>query len=121
MKPLHRREWLARGAALAGVWALGAAAQEGAAPRRVTIVARRFAFEPAEVPLRAGERVAVEIQSLDFVHGFNVPDLHRRFDLVPRRPTRFEFTPAAPGMIEFVCDNFCGDGHEDMHGRFVVT
>jgi cytochrome c oxidase subunit 2 len=24
-------------------------------------------------------------------------------------------------VIDFVCDNFCGEGHEDMHGRFVVT
>ena len=23
--------------------------------------------------------------------------------------------------IDFVCDNFCGDGHEEMHGRFVVS
>jgi cytochrome c oxidase subunit 2 len=119
MRPLHRREWL--GAALAGAWTLGAVAQEGMSVRTVTIVARRFVFEPAQVPLRAGERVAVEVRSLDFVHGFNVPDLNRRFDLVPGRPTRFEFTPAAPGVIDFVCDNFCGDGHEDMHGRFVVT
>jgi cytochrome c oxidase subunit 2 len=24
-------------------------------------------------------------------------------------------------VIDFVCDNFCGDGHEAMHGRFVVS
>jgi heme/copper-type cytochrome/quinol oxidase subunit 2 len=29
--------------------------------------------------------------------------------------------PAAPpGSYDFVCDNFCGDHHEEMHGRMIV-
>lgn len=116
-----RREWLAGGTLAAGAWALGAVAQEAGAPRTVEIVARRFVYEPAEIPLKVGERVQVVVKSLDFVHGMNIPDLGQRYDLMPGRPTRFELRPDKPGVIEFVCDNFCGDGHEEMHGRFVVT
>lgn len=120
MMRLSRRQALLAGvAAAAGGLALRAAAQ--AEPRVIEIVARRFRYEPAEVPLRVGERVVIAVKSIDFVHGMNIPDLKQRFDLVPGRITRFEVLPTQPGSIDFVCDNFCGDDHEDMHGRFVVS
>ncbi len=62
------------------------------------------------------------VQSLDFPHGFNVPDLKLRRDLVPGQVVRIELqAPASAGTLDFLCDNFCGEGHETMHGRFVVT
>lgn len=121
MKLMNRRQWLAGSSLAVGAWAVGAAAQEAAAPRTVEIVARRFVYEPSEITLKAGERVQVVVRSLDFVHGMNIPDLNQRYDLVPGRLTRFELNPQKPGVIEFVCDNFCGDGHEEMHGKFIVT
>lgn len=90
-------------------------------PRVIEMVARRFVYEPSEIPLRVGEQVVVLIRSLDFVHGMNIPDLGQRLDLVPGRVARLELHPQAPGVLDFVCDNFCGDGHEEMHGRFVVS
>jgi len=105
------------GAALA--W-IRAGSAEQAEPRVIEMVARRFAYEPNEIELKAGERVIVAIKSVDFVHGMNIPDLNKRLDLVPGTITRLELQPQTAGEIEFVCDNFCGDGHETMHGRFVV-
>jgi cytochrome c oxidase subunit 2 len=97
------------------------AAQVAAEPRVIKMTARRFVYEPNEIPLKAGERVVVEINSVDFVHGMNIPDLGKRLDLVPGRVTRLELQPKSAGVIDFVCDNFCGEGHEEMHGRFVVS
>ena len=96
-------------------------AQDAAEPRVIELTARRFAYTPSEIALKAGERVVIAIRSLDFTHGMNLPDLHMRLDLVPGRITKLELQPRAPGVIDFVCDNFCGDGHEEMHGRFVVS
>ncbi len=115
--------------ALKGVFALAGAAtlartgvaQPAAEPRVIEMTAHRFAYEPNEIALRAGEQVVVAIRSLDFVHGMNIPDLGMRLDLVPGRVTRLELRPKTAGTIDFVCDNFCGDGHEEMHGRFVVS
>jgi cytochrome c oxidase subunit 2 len=33
---------------------------------------------------------------------------------------RLAFTPDRPGEFEFVCDVFCGSGHEDMGGVIKV-
>jgi cytochrome c oxidase subunit 2 len=108
-------------AAAAGAVLPTGAAQGAGEPRVIQLVARRFVYEPNEIPLKAGERVVIAIRSLDFVHGMNVPDLGKRLDLVPGRVTTLELQPKEPGVIDFVCDNFCGDGHEQMHGRFVVS
>jgi len=29
--------------------------------------------------------------------------------------------PEKAGRFTFLCDNFCGDGHEDMNGVIVVS
>ena len=116
-----RRRILQGVVATAGAALVGAGvAQDAAAPRVIELTARRFNYTPNEIALKAGERVVIAIQSIDFVHGMNLPDLHMRLDLVPGRITKLELHPKTPGVIDFVCDNFCGDGHEEMHGRFVV-
>lgn len=122
---------LARRRVLAGALAFGAAGVTGGAllrsafaqgaPRVIEMTARRFRFEPNEIPLKAGERVVLAIRSIDFMHGMNIPDLGLRRDLVPGQITRLELQPKAPGVIDFLCDNFCGEGHETMSGKFVVT
>jgi cytochrome c oxidase subunit 2 len=87
----------------------------------IEIVARRFKYEPAEIPLKVGERVVLALRSVDFVHGFTIPDLGVRTDLVPGKITKVELQPTSPGSTDFLCDNFCGNGHEEMHGKFVVS
>ena len=104
----------------AGAALVRASAAQPAEPRVIEVVARRFVYEPNEIVLKAGERVIIAIRSLDFVHGMNIPDLNKRLDLVPGTITRLALQPLTAGEIEFVCDNFCGEGHETMHGRFVV-
>jgi len=90
-------------------------------PREIDIVARRFEFTPNEIALKVGEPVVLLIHSLDFIHGFHVPDLGVRSDLLPGLVTRVQITPTRVGRLDFLCDNFCGDGHEEMHGQFTVT
>ncbi|MDE2368646.1 MAG: cupredoxin domain-containing protein [Burkholderiales bacterium] len=117
---MKRRGWLVWAGSLGCGAGLGAAVAQPA-PREIELTARRFQYEPSEIALVAGEKVVVRIHSIDFVHGMNLPDLGRRLDLIPGRVTTLELQPMTPGVIDFVCDNFCGEGHERMHGRFVVT
>jgi cytochrome c oxidase subunit II len=124
MKLLARRQVIKGLVATGGNALLGALASRSAiaqSPREIEMVARRFNFTPSEIALKLNEPVVLLVRSLDFIHGFNVPDLGMRFDLVPGRVTRIELRPQKAGMIEFVCDNFCGSEHEEMHGRFVVS
>lgn len=97
------------------------ATEESPPLRVIEIIAQRFRFTPHEIQLKVGEPVMLAIKSLDFVHGMNIPDFGKRADLVPGQITRIELLPSTSGTFDFVCDNFCGDGHEEMHGRFVVS
>src|SRR3954469_10181484 len=113
-----RRAWMSR--ALAVAMAPLAALADSPSPQVVKIIAQRFHYTPREFRVKAGRPVVLEFTSLDFVHGFNMPDLKVRADLVPGSVTRVALPEAAPGIYDFVCDNFCGDHHEEMHGRMIV-
>ena len=89
--------------------------------RVVQVTAQRFHYTPEEITLKKGEPVVIEFTSLDFTHGFKVPDLGIRADLPPGKITKVRLTPKKAGTFIFLCDNFCGTGHEDMNGRIVVT
>ena len=124
MQARSRRQWLQHALAVGATPLLssaarGVSAQAGGA-QVVRIVAQRFHYTPGEFRVKAGVPVVLEFTSLDFVHGFNLPDLKVRADLVPGKVTRVALPAAGPGTYEFVCDNFCGDRHEEMHGRMIV-
>jgi len=88
--------------------------------REIEIVAQRFKFTPNVIDVKVNQPVMLLISSLDYIHGFNVPDLGIRSDLLPGQITKVQITPKQVGRLDFLCDNFCGDGHENMHGRFNV-
>ena len=113
--PLVRRRLLL---ALAGALLLPAAGSRGAGTIRIT--AEKFKFTPQEIRLKRGETVALELVSLDRLHGFSAPDFGVRADVIPGRSVLLELTPTRAGEFTFVCDNFCGDDHDEMSGTFVV-
>ena len=89
----QRRRWLQGAVAVivapvAGALAVRAGAGEGADEPIVKLVARRFRYEPNRISLKAGESTLLEFTSLDFVHGFKIPDLNIRADLPPGRVTK---------------------------------
>jgi cytochrome c oxidase subunit 2 len=115
-----RRRFLAGSVAAAlaaGTGALVLAQQ----PRVIAVVARKFVFIPAKIPLRKGEPVTLELTSPDVVMGLNAPDFKVRADIIPGQVARLSFTPDKAGTFTFLCDVFCGDGHENMSGEFIVT
>lgn len=118
---MRHRDWHVGRIALALAILLSAAAGSGAEPKVVKISAKRFEFTPAEVRVKKGETVVLELTALDRVHGFNLPAFKIRKDIVPKEVTRVTLTPGEAGTFPFHCDVFCGDGHEDMTGTLIVT
>ena len=93
----------------------------GAAPLEVRMVARRFVFEPATVHARLGQPVLLRITAPEVPMGFNLPDYAVRADIVPGQEAQVRFTAARAGSFTFLCDVFCGNGHEQMSGTLEVT
>ena len=91
------------------------------APRVVRIEARKFTYTPTLIEMHAGEPVVLELAAIDFAHGFNLPGLKLRAELVPGQVVRINVAGATAGSYPFFCDNFCGSGHEGMSGKLLVT
>ena len=106
--------------ALVNIGVAYSAAPKPGKERVVKIVAQRFNYTPAEIVLKTGEPVRLEFTSRDFIHGFKVPDLDIRIDLPPGQVTIVRLTPQKAGVYDFLCDNFCGAGHEEMNGKIIV-
>ena len=86
----------------------------------IKIVAKKFSYSPNEIVVKKGRPAVLEFTSLDFTHGFKIPDLGVRADLPPGKITRVRVVSQKAGVFPFLCDNFCGSGHEGMTGRIIV-
>jgi cytochrome c oxidase subunit 2 len=116
---ITRRGLLVAGATLLAGAGAGVLAQ--GSERVVKVSARKFAFTPAQIDLKKGEPVTIELSTQDVFMGFNVPDLKVRSDIVPGKVMQLRLIPDRAGTFPFLCDIFCGDGHETMSGKIVVT
>ena len=115
----ERRHVLLGGAALLAA-AAGMRVAQGQ-DQVIKVTARKFSFTPAEIPLKKGQQVTLELSTEDVFMGFSAPDFKVRSDIVPGKAMRLTFTPDKAGTFPFICDVFCGDGHESMSGKLAVT
>jgi cytochrome c oxidase subunit 2 len=100
---------------------LAVAARAAAQPRRIPVVARKFVFIPSEIAVRQGESVVLEFTAPEVAMGFFAPELGLRALIVPGEVAKVPFTADKAGRFDFLCDVFCGDGHEGMNGHLVVS
>lgn len=121
VRDLDRRALLATAAAtaLAGVTATLAVAESR--ERVVKMVARKWVFLPATVEARKGEALVFELSAPEVPMGFSLPDFNVRTDVLPGRVATLRLTPDRAGTFTFLCDIFCGEGHETMNGTLRVT
>lgn len=115
---MSRRHFVAT--AVAGL-ALAGGALAKAGPRVIKVRTRRFVFTPSVIHLKKGEPVVFELTAEDIFMGMNIPDFKVRSDVVPGKVMRLPLTPDKAGTFTFLCDVFCGEGHESMSGTLVVT
>lgn len=91
----------------------------------VYVAGRRYAWDGLPVVLEAGTEYDFHIGSYGVQHGFSV----RKEDALSKQmslqvlpgyewvvPMEFD----EPGTYHVICNEFCGNGHRTMHGKFVV-
>jgi len=117
------RRFLLRAAVAAGVLAATGpfVAVAQAKPRIIKMTARKFTYEPAQVTLKLNQPVVFQLTTADVVMGFSVPDFAVRGTIIPGQVTEVPMTPTKVGEFTFLCDVFCGSGHENMEGTLRVV
>lgn len=86
----------------------------------LTMTARNYVFEPAEITVKKGEKVRLIITSTDRDHGIKIEGYDINQVLKKGDPTTIEFTADKVGSFEFKCSVYCGMGHRKMKGILIV-
>ena len=122
LRQLNKRWVAAAVCAAAAATGVYVAAQPVASGEQVIrITAKKFEYTPPEITLKKGVPVILELATEDILMGFDLPELKVRADIVPGKVTRVRVVPDKVGSFEFLCDVFCGSGHEEMGGKITVV
>jgi cytochrome c oxidase subunit II len=70
-----------------------------------------------EIHLPVGKHLLLRFESADVIHGFWVPSLGQKIDVIPGHPNHMWLTVTRPGLYLGTCNSFCGMGHADMRIR----
>lgn len=72
-------------------------------------------YVPTDRPVR------VELESVDVIHSFWVPQLGWKLDMIPGRTNIMNFTVEAPGTFDGACAEFCGAQHAWMRLKVIAV
>jgi heme/copper-type cytochrome/quinol oxidase subunit 2 len=89
--------------------------------REFTIVAKRYAFEPAVIEVHQDDLVKITLRSADIPHSFTLDRYRIAKRVGAGGSTTFEFRAHEAGTFVFYCNLKLEDGCRDMRGRLIVT
>ena len=78
-------------------------------------------FTSNELHLPINKQVVLEMQSLDVIHSFWVPEFRIKQDVVPGHITEYRITPDLLGNYTVRCAELCGTSHAYMERPVIVT
>lgn len=85
------------------------------------VVAKRFEFTPSTITVSKGDKVVINISSLDATHGFALSDFGINEEIRQGEMKQITFVADKTGTFEFYCSVYCGTGHPDMKGKLTVV
>jgi heme/copper-type cytochrome/quinol oxidase subunit 2 len=106
-------------------------------PRIIAMTAKDFAFDPALIHMKVGEKVRLQVISTDRTHGLHIsafPDGAKAntppglafifgedcFKLKKGESVPVDIEATEPGTYTFDCCKLCGSGHKRMKGQIIV-
>ncbi len=96
---------------------------------QVDVTAQQFAWRfeypeegvtSTELHVPVDRQVQFNLDAIDVIHAFWVPEWRVKKDAVPGEPTSVVATPDRVGSYEVVCTELCGVGHATMRAPVVV-
>ncbi len=75
----------------------------------------KLATPVADMHIPVGTPVTVHVTSRDVIHGFWIPEIRVKQDMVPGLINTVRFTPTKIGVYPIICTSYCGIAHGGMH------
>lgn len=88
--------------------------------RTFKIQASRFQYSPAVLHVNPGDRVTIELNAADVVHGFAIDGYGVEMTADPGQTSRLTFIASQAGVFRFRCSVTCGNMHPFMIGKLYV-
>ena len=82
--------------------------------KEFNVKAFRFGYTPDVITVNKGDKVKINIENTDTLHGIRIPELNAKGNEV------IEFTADKTGEFTWYCTNMCGEGHKAMSGKLIV-
>ena len=91
-------------------------------PRTIEVTLSRYSFSPQRIQVKRGEKVRLNVVSVEGTHGFHVKELGLDASIPDDgTPVRFDIMPTEAGIFEIRCTEYCGRGHKMMRAQLVVS
>jgi cytochrome c oxidase subunit 2 len=74
-----------------------------------------------EVYAPVGRPTSIDVESVDVIHSFWVPEMGGKVDMIPGRVNHIHFVPLREGEYLGECSEYCGQQHGNMRFMFVVV
>ena len=84
------------------------------------VIAKKYAFVPAEIKVKQGDIVKITLTSEDVAHGLAIKEYGVNVSVKKGEAKKVEFLADKKGTFLFRCSVFCGPGHSGMTGRLIV-
>jgi|SRR3989338_5010791 len=88
--------------------------------KEFNITAKKWEFSPDKIEVNKGDKVILNIKSVDVSHGISLVNFKINEFLEPNQEIKIEFIADKKGRFNFFCNVFCGSGHSGMNGVLVV-
>ena len=119
---ITRAAGLIGGLLLLGLPLVGAQAHATDSIRTVDVTLSRYAFSPERIEVRLGERVHLNVVSVDTAHGFQVKELGLNVPTDTRGKTvTVDLIARQAGTFLINCSEYCGHGHSRKKAWLIVT
>jgi nitrosocyanin len=95
--------------------------QATGAVKEFNMTVKQFSFDPDTITVNTGDKVKINIRSLDVMHGFAIDEFGVNEQLPPLQTVTVEFVADKTGTFRFYCSVPCGPGHREMSGQLIVN
>jgi heme/copper-type cytochrome/quinol oxidase subunit 2 len=87
----------------------------------IDMKAYKYAFDPGDITVYEGQKITLNITSLDRKHGLKLEAYDINAIVEPGKPATVTFVADKTGEFPFKCSVFCGTGHMSMKGVLKVV
>ena len=88
--------------------------------RVIEVKASKYKFDPDPIVVKLNEKVRLVVASIDVAHGLAISEFKVNLPVPAGKTETIEFVADKEGTFHVYCSVYCGQGHAQMKGSFII-